>query len=206
MSVLLLHALTADMPSRSRKSTGKREVIIRVAIETINAKSFALATMSEIAASLDLSNAALYYYFPNKQALGYACHLRSLERFEGLLNDAHKRAGSGASKLEHFFRTFLEESDRNGPQLYFGDYSYLNAEQRQAISNWATWLTQKLKALLDEGVVDGSLAPCETDLTVQLLLGMLIWLAKWVPGVEGLTVERLLRAIGQTTLGGLISR
>jgi hypothetical protein len=31
---------------------------------------------------------------------------------------------------------------------------------------------------------------------VQLLLGMLIWLAKWVPTVEGVTVDRLMAAIG----------
>jgi len=68
--------------SKSRKSAGKRDAIIQAAIEIINAKSFALATMTEIAASLDLSDAALYYYFPTKQALAYAAHVRSLERFE----------------------------------------------------------------------------------------------------------------------------
>jgi hypothetical protein len=52
------------------------------AIEIINVKGYALATMTEIAAALDLRDAALYYYFPNKQALVFACHQRSLERFE----------------------------------------------------------------------------------------------------------------------------
>jgi hypothetical protein len=48
--------------SQSRKSAQKREAIVRAAIEIINAKSYALATMSEIAAALDLRDATLYLH------------------------------------------------------------------------------------------------------------------------------------------------
>jgi hypothetical protein len=47
---------------------------------------------------------------------------------------------------------------------------------------------------------------CEPQLIVQLLLGMLIWLGKWVPSVKGLTVDRLMAAIGTVGLDGLASR
>jgi hypothetical protein len=50
---------------------------------------------------------------------------------------------------------------------------------------------------------DGSIVPCESSLVVQLLLGMLIWLAKWAPTVEGVTVDRLMAAIGLVGLRGL---
>jgi len=36
-----------------------------------------------------------------------------------------------------------------------------------------------------------------------LLMGMLIWLGKWVPSVEGLTVDRLMSAIDATVFRGL---
>ncbi len=52
-------------------------------------------------------------------------------------------------------------------------------------------------------MADGSITPCEASLVVQLLLGMLIWLAKWVPTVEGVTVDRLMAAIGVVGLKGL---
>ena len=45
--------------------------------------------------------------------------------------------------------------------------------------------------------------PCEPELVVELLLGMLIWLGKWVPGVSGLTIDRLMSAIEVFGFAGL---
>ncbi len=192
--------------SKSRKSAGKRDAIIHAAIEIINARSFALATMTEIAAHLDLSDAALYYYFPTKQALAYAAHVQSLERFERLLAETEAGNGTGAEKLARFTRNMLDDSSANGSQLYFGEHSYLDRAQREAIDGWADRLKTILEHFLEEGMVDGSVVRCEPQIVVQLYLGMLIWLAKWVPGIEDLTVERLMRAIGAFCLHGIESR
>lgn len=192
--------------SHSRKSAKKRDAILRAAIDIINAKSFAQATMTEIAATLDLRDAALYYYFPNKQALVYACHVSSLERFEQILGEADQAGGTGAAKLRRFLENLLLDWGRNGPQLYFGDYGYLEKAQRDDLDAWSARLSRLLELLLMQGMADGSIAPCEAALVVQLLLGMLIWLTKWAPTVEGLTVDRLMTAIGAVTLQGLERR
>ncbi len=189
--------------SHSPKSAKKRDAILRAATEIINLKGYALATMTEIAAALDLRDAALYYYFPNKQALVFACHQSSLERFERVLSETNTLGGSGFERLERFLRALLVESARNGPLLYFGDRSYLDEEQRDAIAACSEHLTRRLERILQDGMADGSITPCESSLVVQLLLGMLIWLAKWVPTVEGVTVDRLMAAIGVTSLNGL---
>lgn len=199
----------ADGPkpvSRSPKSEGKRDAIVRAAIEVINSKSYALATMTEIAGALDLRDAALYYYFPNKRALAYACHRHSLGRFERLLRDADKAGGSGAEKLKRFLRHMMADSSSNGPLLYFGDYSYLDAGQRRAVAAWAGRLSSIVEKFLEDGMADGSVVQCEPKLVAQLLLGMLIWLAKWVPDIEDMTVERLMSAIDAFSFHGLESR
>ena len=187
----------------SRKSTAKREAIIRAAIEVINAKSYALATMTEIAASLDLRDATLYYYFPSKQELVYACHVRSLERFEALLDEIGRAGGTGAARLRHFIRAMLDESDVNGPQLYFGDHSYLEAAQRERIDAWADRLRLRLQGFVEAGLDDRSIAPCEPELVTELILGSLIWLGKWVPSIPGLTVDRLMASFEATIFRGL---
>jgi TetR/AcrR family transcriptional regulator len=192
--------------SRSRKSADKRDAIMRAAIEVINAKSFALATMSEIAATLDLRDATLYYYFPNKQALVYACHVRSLERFETSLRKADGGNRSGAEKLKWFVHDFLDDSARHGAQLYFGDYSYLEAPKRGEIHDWGERLKVMLEAFIKQGIADGSVVECESGAVVQLLLGMIIWLGKWVPEVHDMTVNRLMDAIDAFCFHGLESR
>jgi AcrR family transcriptional regulator len=192
--------------SQSRKSAQKREAIVRAAIEIINAKSYALATMSEIAAALDLRDATLYHYFPDKQALAYACHRRSLERFEHLLHAVNRAGRIGEEKLRLFIRGMLLDSQQHGSLLYFGDYSYLDSPQRTAIATWADRLKDVLARVLKEGMEDGSIVQCEPEIVVNLLLGMLIWMAKWTPSIEGLTVDRLMNAIDAFAFRGLDGR
>jgi AcrR family transcriptional regulator len=189
--------------AQSQKSLRKREAILRAAIEIINAKGFAAATMTDIAAALDLRDAALYYYFPNKQALAFAGHHQSLDRFEAILLAVDAGGGKGLCKLRRLFRAVLDDAVDNGPQLYFGDNSYLDGAQREAIETRTADLRKTLERFLEEGVADGTIAPCEPPLVVQLLVGMLIWLVKWTPQTPGLTNERLLEAIEAMALRGL---
>lgn len=190
----------------SLKSKQKRRAIVRAATIVINAKSYALATMSEIAAALNLRDGTLYYYFPSKQALGFACHFQSLETLERLLTSADACGGNGGARLKAFLRGMLEDAEQNGAQVYLGDYTYLEAPHREIIGAWVARLTGQLERFLVLGVRDGSIAPCETRLVVQLLLGMLIWLAKWVPSVEDISVDRIMAAIEAVSLHGLQPR
>ena len=189
--------------SNSRKSDKRRGEIIRVAIEIINSKSYAQATMIDIAAALDLRDATLYHYFHDKRTLAYACHRSSLERAQKLLEASDHGVRTGSEKLRHFIRCMLVESKEHGSLLYLGDYSYLDSTQRKAVRQWADRLKGTLVRFLDEGMADGSIVACEPELVVQLLMGMLIWLGKWVPSINGLTVDRLMNAIEVFSFQGL---
>jgi AcrR family transcriptional regulator len=194
---------TPKTVSNSRKSDKKRGEIIRVAIEIINAKSYAQATMVDIAAALDLRDATLYHYFHDKRTLAYACHRSSLERAQKLLEIADQTGEPGVEKLRHFIRNLLVESKQHGSLLYLGDYSYLDSAQRKTIKLWADRLQGMLVRFLNEGMSDGSIVKCEPELVVPLLLGMLIWLGKWARSIDGLTVERLMSAIETFSFQGL---
>lgn len=190
----------------SRKAHIKRDAIIRAATEIINDKSYAQATMTEIAASLQLRDATLYYYYSSKQVLGYACHLRSLETFDRVLEEAEQTGSSGGDRLQRFIEGMLRDATQNGPQLYFGDDSYLDAEQQKVVRSRLAAILARMTSILEAGVSDKTIAPCEPRLVVHLLAGMLIWLAKWVPQEEGLTRARLLAAIKVVSFDGLEPR
>jgi AcrR family transcriptional regulator len=162
--------------------------------------------MTDIAAALDLRDATLYHYFPDKQSLAYACHRRSLERFEHLLLTIDRAGGMGEEKLRLFIRGMLVTSQQQGSLLYFGDYPYLDAAQRTVISDWADRLKGGLVKFMEEGMNDGSVVQCEPLIVVNLLLGMLIWMVKWAPAFDGLTVDRLMNAIDAFSFRGLDDR
>jgi TetR/AcrR family transcriptional regulator len=194
---------TPKAVSNSRKSDKRRGEIIRAAIEIINAKSYAQATMVDIAAALDLRDATLYHYFHDKRTLAYACHRSSLQRAQKLLERSDQTGKPGAEKLRDFIRNLLVESKQNGSLLYLGDYSYLDSAQRKMIKQWTDRLQGILMRFLNEGMSDGSIVKCEPELVVQLLLGMLIWLGKWARSIDGLTINRLMNAIETFSFQGL---
>lgn len=184
----------------------KRERIIREATRIINEKSFALATMTEIAAALDLRDGTLYYYFPDKQTLAYACHVASLERIERILIAADDAEITGARRLRHAIHHIVIDGEQHGSQLYFGDYSYLNKGQRDHVELWSDRLEGLIRQFLEDGINDGSIVPCETQLVTKLLIGMLISLARWTWRVQGINSDRLMEAIGVAGLSGLVRR
>ena len=129
-----------------------------------------------------------------------------MDRFESFLHLADGDGKNGAEKIERFFWHLLDDSNRHGPLLYFGDYFHLELFHQEQIQIRSRHLTKALERFIKEGIEDGSIAPCETKLVVNLMLGMLIWLAKWTGTIEGLTVERLMSAITAFALQGLDSR
>ncbi|OBX19786.1 TetR family transcriptional regulator [Erythrobacter sp. QSSC1-22B] len=196
-------ATAAKPVASSAKSVRKRLQIVRAATEIINRKGYALATMTEIAAKLGLRDATLYYYYSSKQSLAYACHLASLQRIERLLDEAETSDGSGLQQLRLYIHSLLEDGAKNGSQLYVGDYSYLEDSERDEIATRASKLESRIEQILQSGVCDGSIVPCDARLVSQLIIGMLIWLARWTWSVENITVDGLMQAIGVASLDGL---
>ena len=117
-----------------------------------------------------------------------------------------RAGGVGEEKLRLFIRGILIDSQQQGSLLYFGDYSYLEAQQRAEISSWADKLKDILVKFIRKGMEDGSVVQCEPEIVVNLLLGMLIWMAKWAPSFEGLTVDRLMNGIDAFAFRGLDRR
>ena len=130
----------------------------------------------------------------------------SLERFERTLELSLASPGSGLARLRSRLLSFLEEPHEHGPQLYFGEYSYLDENARREIDEWADRLTKIISTIVEDGIDDGSIRRCEVRFVVQLLLGMLILLAKLTHAVDDLTPARTMQAIEDTTFAGLEAR
>src|SRR4051812_3590769 len=56
------------VPSRSMQRELKREALLRAAVSAFNRQGFNQTSLEEIAQKLGVTKAALYYYFPTKNA------------------------------------------------------------------------------------------------------------------------------------------
>lgn len=88
-----------------------REKIIRLADAMIREKGFNAFSYADIAAVLDIRNAAIHYHFPTKSLLGQAVVYEELLRVEGY---RHRNAGVGGDlQLKQLVEMFYHNSQRN---------------------------------------------------------------------------------------------
>jgi TetR/AcrR family transcriptional regulator len=158
----------------------KREALLREAASAFNRRGFHATSLDELAANLGVSKAALYYYFPNKQKLLLACFERVMEvAFRGL-ERGKKEGRNGREKLQLALRYYLQEMiDELSCCVVIAEDSSLLPEDRAPHVAMRDRYESALRALVREGVSDGSIAACDPELVVFTLLGAINWVPKW---------------------------
>ncbi len=168
------------VPSRDALHEVKRIALLREAASAFTRKGFHAASLCDIAQRLGVTKAALYHYFPSKHALLRECCARALDAGLRALAQAQNAGVSGREKLNLTLRLYLQETidelsccvvmmEENA--LLPGDYAELLQSRDE--------FEYGLRDLVREGIVDGSIAPCDAKLAVFTLLGAINWVPKW---------------------------
>jgi len=87
------------VPRATRRREQSREEILAAARRLILERGLKGLTLEEVAAAVDLTKAALYYYFPSKDALLEDLSLRSLQAQAQRLHDAVEETAGGPQAL-----------------------------------------------------------------------------------------------------------
>lgn len=93
---------------RKRKQDQVREEILAAAGHVLLKKGLGGFTLTAVARELQLTKAALYHYFPAKDALVFALIYRALDNHSRVVGDAVQRANGGADALEALIRSSAE--------------------------------------------------------------------------------------------------
>jgi AcrR family transcriptional regulator len=91
--------------------TATRDHIIHLADALIRQKGFNAFSYADIAAVLDIRNAAIHYYFPTKSLLGQAVMEMELSRLEAYRRRNKDLGGEG--QLKHLIGTFYQNAQRH---------------------------------------------------------------------------------------------
>jgi len=86
-------------PTREDVHGIKRLEVLREAAASFNFKGYHATSMNEIAASLGVTKAALYHYFPNKNGLLAACFEHAMDAAFASLERARKEGRNGRERL-----------------------------------------------------------------------------------------------------------
>lgn len=168
------------VPNRKTLHALKREAVLRQAVADFNQKGFHATSLDDIAQNLGVTKAALYHYFPNKHALLRASFDRALEVAFESLESARKLGGNGLQILGNTLKGYLVASlDDLSCCVVLTEHSALLPEDQKDLVAGRDRFEGALRDLVQAGIDDGSIIPCNTKLAVFTLLGSVNWVPKW---------------------------
>lgn len=184
------------IPSSQEIHTAKRRAVLREAAASFNRIGFHATTLDEIAKRLGVTKAALYHYYPSKNALLKASFEDVMSgAFENL--ESAKAVGSnGRERLKLVFVGYLQQLiDALTVAVVVMEDSSLTPEERQIVHATRDRFERALRELVEEGIADGSIIPCDSKLVVLAMLGAVNWVPRWFHQNGDWSVEQLAQAM-----------
>lgn len=167
---------------RARRARRRAE-ILHAALRAFRTKGYHGTTLDDIALQLGVRKTALYHYFPDKEAILYACHREGLEEVAGILAEARRRA-TCAEQLGYAVREHVRvmTDTLEGSSLAL-EVSALAPRHRAVVIAARDRYERALRDIVRRGVSAGEFRAVDAKITVFAILGAINWVARWyTPG------------------------
>ena len=170
------HALESRFESQ-------KDRMLKAAAQCFNLKGYSGTSLRDVANLLGLTDAALYYYVRNKEELVYLCYLRAADVGRDALDVATAAGGTGLEKVVRYLKRHVEMMvGEDGPIAIMSEIPSLEPDHRDEILELSRTHSLSFEALIEEGIEDGSIAPCDVRMTGNAIMGSINWIPKWFHG------------------------
>lgn len=191
---------------RRRDPETKREAVLQTAAQLFLEKSYGRASMNDVAARLNITKPALYHYFRNKEEILLGCYQIGTAMIEETLGEIAAHCGTGLEKVEAFIYSYTNVMTVNfGRCVMRLDEGDLSPEAYKDVRNYKRKIDRRLRSFIQEGIADGSIAPCDAKLAAFAIAGALNWICIWYEPNGPLSPEEIAAQYAQTLTRGLAS-
>lgn len=161
------------------KRQRRRTEILHAALRTFRSEGYHGTTLDDIARQLGIRKTALYHYFPDKQAILYACHCEGLEGVAGIVAAARRRAPF-AEQLAYAIREHVRvmTDTLEGSSLAL-EVSSLSPRHRAEVIAARDRYEEALREMVRCGIAAGEFRSVDPKLTVFAILGAINWVVRW---------------------------
>lgn len=187
---------------RARRQRRRIEVL-HAALRAFRDRGYHATTLDDIAERLGVGKTALYHYFPDKEAILYACHQESLTELDRIIRGA-RRYASATERLAYVIREHVRvmTDTLEGSPLAF-EVPALATERQRLIIAARDRYERALRRMIDEGIAAGEFRGVEPKIAVFAILGAVNWIARWYRPEGTLTAQELGRQFAEHLVGGL---
>ena len=169
----------SDKPfDRAAQYAAKRAAVIRSAAGAFRRRGYHNTSMVQIAKSLNLSKAALYYYVKSKEEILYECHILMYDAMDAAIKSVRGQGENGLDKLKLLYGAFAALMTRDGLTLLADVDSLKGAFQDNVLARRAK-IERAVTRIVEQGMKDGSIKKADVKITVFFFMGALNWLNVW---------------------------
>lgn len=166
----------------------KRDEILDIAAQCFAERSYAAASMNDIAAASGTSKARLYHYYESKEAILFDLLDRYTQRLLAIIGQAEataqRRNLDDRAALHELIRAFLEEYETSATRhvALLNDTKFLGEAQRELILDRQRDVVSAVTRFLRRAYPRRLNALNQTAVTM-MLFGMINWTFTWLrPG------------------------
>jgi TetR/AcrR family transcriptional regulator len=136
--------------------------------------------MDDIAARLGVTKPALYRYVKNKHEVLFACFTMVMDMSFSHLGRWEGAPGTALERLRSILHGYLLDlmGALGHPVVLLEEGSLLPEQLRELIKR-RDELEARYRRLVEEGMRDGSVTPCDAKLAVFAVFGAINWVPKW---------------------------
>ncbi|MEW5890600.1 MAG: TetR/AcrR family transcriptional regulator [Pseudomonadota bacterium] len=165
---------------RDKEREIKREAVLRVAAQLFNEKGFHATSLDEVAERLHVTKPTLYYYVKNKDEILFECVRIGLEMMQAAIAEAGKSGGTAMDKLIAAMRQYalIVTMDFGMCLIRVGE-DPLPPDSRRKLRGLKAQIDREFRALIEQGIAEGSLAPYDAKIAAFTLAGALSWIGRW---------------------------
>lgn len=164
----------------------QRDRMLRAAAQCFNQKGYSGTALKDVADILGLTDAALYYYVRNKEELVYQCYIRAAVVGRDAMKRAIEEGESGLEQVRLYIRYHIESIvGEAGPLAIMSEIPSLKPAHRNEVLELSRTHSSNFEAILEQGIADGSIAPCDVRMTGNAIMGSINWIPKWYHGDPG---------------------
>jgi len=201
-----IEAAITDGRSSSRRGPATREAIDRAAVELFARLGYHATSMRAIAAAAGIQPAAIYHWYPSKEAILIQLQNEFMERLTENVTGAVERQGHPALRLAAAVREHVAYHGLHPREAFVTDSEIraLAEDARGALVAQRDAYQDRFVAMIVEGVRDGSLRVSDPRVAAYAILLQCTGVALWfdpagsleLSTVADLHVELVLASLG----------
>lgn len=185
-----------------------RDDILEAAAQIFSQKGFHAASMSDIAAAVNLQKASLYHHVNSKQEILVTLLDRALDLLIEQMEQVMSLPLPPAEKLSHAMQTYLQAmlEHRDLAAVLLLEHRSLDEKNHARHIPRRDRFENLWRVLIREGLESGDFCCTDPVLAARALLGVMNWTITWYRPDGSLSVEELSEQYSRLFLMGLVTR